>query len=124
MPYLKLTRTRIFDGDCSQRIKETDEHVPVFTHARDVIRSAATVDSRQVAQGMCVLFSNSIKKTKNETFEMAVISHADGVVRTRQIKPEDRTASARRAGQLPVPAGRIKIQELLLLLLRSPSPAW
>jgi hypothetical protein len=55
---------------------------------------------------------------------MAVTSHADGVVRTRQIKPEDRTASARRAGQLPVPAGRIKIQELLLLLLlRSPSLA-
>ena len=81
------TTANDFDGDQSQRMKKrTSIHVPVFTHARDVIRSAATVDSRQVAQGMCVLFSNSIKKTKNETFEMAVTSHADGVVRTRQIK--------------------------------------
>lgn len=48
---------------------------------------------------------------------MAVTSHADGVVRTRQIKPEEDDCVTCRAAQLPLPAGRIKIQELLLLLL-------
>ena len=61
------------------------------------------------------------------------LSHhiADGVVRARQIKKpeEDWTASAQPAiepASFLFPAGRIKIQELLLLLLlllRSPSPA-